>query len=72
MKLSIAEQIIKASNSKSKIVHVPMRPGEPKKATVFANPNTLKPLGDYKFIPYEKRIKETVDWYEKNYDWKKS
>jgi len=66
----IAKQVIKACKSKSKIVHLPMRPGEPEKAVVLANPKTLKPLGNYRFTPFEKGIQITVNWYKKNYEWK--
>jgi UDP-glucose 4-epimerase len=43
--LEIAELISSMCGSKSKIVHLPMRPGEVAGATVTANLETLKPLG---------------------------
>lgn len=66
----IAKQVINVCKSKSKIVHLPMRPGETEKSVVLANPKTLTPLGKYHFIRFEKGIKITVNWYKKNYDWK--
>ena len=62
----IAEQVIKAANSKSKIVHLPMRPGEPEQSVVLGDPKTLQPLGKYDFTPFEEGIKETVKWYREN------
>ena len=66
----VAEQIIKACNSNSQLKHLPMRPGEKKNAVVLANPDTLKPLGDYELTPFEDGIIETVAWYNEYYDWK--
>jgi len=70
----IAKQVIKAAQSKSKIVHLPMRPGEPEKSVVLGDPQTLKPLleggEEYNFTPFEQGIKKTVDWYKNNYNWK--
>ncbi len=64
----IAEIVIKACNSKSKIIHLPMRPGEPEQAIVLADTKTLKMLGDYDLTPFEEGIKRTVKWYKENYD----
>lgn len=66
----IAAQVIKVCKSKSKIVYLPMRPGEGEKSVVLANRKTLKTLGKYYFIPFEKGIKIAVNWYKINYDWK--
>lgn len=66
----VAKQIIKASGKKSKIVYLPMRPGETKGAVVLANPETLRPLGDYEFVRFERAIKWVVEWYRGNYPWK--
>lgn len=41
----IAEQVIKAAESKSKIIHSPMRPGEPPQSVVLADPEMLTHLG---------------------------
>lgn len=68
----IAEQIIEAADSTSKIVHSPMRPGETKDSVVLADTDTLAPLG-YKpedLITLEDGIKTTVEWYKDEYDWK--
>ncbi|GAG40582.1 unnamed protein product, partial [marine sediment metagenome] len=37
----IAEQVIKAAGTKSQLVHIPMRPGEPKGSVVLGDPSTL-------------------------------
>jgi nucleoside-diphosphate-sugar epimerase len=62
----IAEQVIKESKSKSKIKHIPMRPGEPEGSIVVAEPKTLELLGDYKLTSFEDGIKKTVKWYSDN------
>ena len=41
----VAEQTIKAVGSSSKVIHKPMRPGEPEHAVVLADPTTLSALG---------------------------
>lgn len=66
----IAEQVIVAADSQSKIVHSPMRPGEPEKSVVRADRETLALLGEYNLVSFEEGIKKTVEWYRDNYDWK--
>lgn len=66
----VAEQIIKASGSSSKIIHSPMRPGEPENSVVLGDPETLKPLGDVQLTKFEDAIGEIVDWYRENYNWR--
>jgi len=65
----VAELIIRLTGSKSKLEYLPLRPGEEKDAVVLANTETLKPLGERKFIDLEVGMKETIEWYKKNYNW---
>lgn len=62
----IAELIIKLTNSKSKIINLPMRPGETPNAIVCADVETLKYVGmSYKdLIPLEEGMKKTVEYYK--------
>lgn len=59
----IAKQVIEETRSKSKIVHIPMRPGEEPGAVVKGNPETLKPLGERELIQFKEGIRKTVEWY---------
>lgn len=64
----IAECVIGVCNSKSAIVHLPMRPGEIPDSTVKADTRTLECL-DYpteQMIPLVEGIKRTVNWYTEN------
>jgi UDP-glucose 4-epimerase len=68
----VAEAIKKAiGNPDVQITHTEMRPGETKGAVVLGDPSTLKPLGEQKFISLDEGMKQTVEWYRENYDWKK-
>lgn len=63
---TLAKMIIKMTNSKSRIQHLPMRPGENENTKLYANISTLKQLG-FKFeYDLETGMKETVEWYEEN------
>jgi len=64
----VAELIIKLADSKSKIVHLPMRPGETPNATVKADYSTLKLVGmkEESLTTLEQGMKETVEWYAQN------
>ena len=59
----IANMVVKACNSKSKINHVDMRPGEESISVVRADIKTLEPLGLDEFTPFDEGIKKTVEWY---------
>jgi UDP-glucose 4-epimerase len=65
----IAELVRQAAGTDSKIVHLPMRPGEVPNAVVSADVSTLKPLGinAENFIPLGTGVQETVDWYRENW-----
>jgi len=55
---------------RGEINHVPMRPGETERSVVVGDPETLRSLYSGQlpeFIPLADGIKETVGWYEKNY-----
>lgn len=58
-----AEKIIKYSHSKSKIVHLPMRPGEPEKSVVAA----VEPY-PFKYTDVDKALKQVIRWYKNNVD----
>lgn len=62
----VAELVIKLSNSKSKIVHLPMRPGEIPNATVCANVSTLKHVGitPDKLMPLEQGMIKTIEYFK--------
>jgi len=63
----LAKTIIRIAKSKSKLKHVPMRAGEPKKSITQGDPSTLAPL---KYLPttnLEEGLKRTIDWYRKYY-----
>lgn len=66
----VAQMVVEAAKSGSEVVHLPMRPGEEKRAIIQADPDTLKSLGDYNFIPFEVGIKQVVEWYRRYYDWR--
>lgn len=64
----VAEKIIKLVKSKSKIVHKKMRIGEPEMAITLAKPGDTRQLLDfYPQISFEDGMKQTIDWYKKNY-----
>lgn len=64
----IAELVVKLSNSKSEIKHIPMRPGEIEKSIVKGDPETLSPLGitSKDLTPLEDGLKETIEWYKQH------
>jgi len=59
----IAQTVITLVGSRSKIVHEPVRKGEEADATVVADVETLKPLGNIKFRDFKEGLKETIEWY---------
>jgi UDP-glucose 4-epimerase len=62
----VAELIVDLSESKSKIVHLPMRPGEIPNAVVSADVSTLKYVGmsDPSLMPLEEGMAITIDWFK--------
>ena len=64
----LVNEIIDITQSKSKVSHIPMRPGEEPNSVVKANPKTLKPLGiDYKkFITLRYGLERSVKWYKEH------
>lgn len=65
-----AQVIIDAVGSSSKIVYLPMRPGEKAGASVVGRPATLAALGLQRFRPFESVIEQVVEWYRKYYPWR--
>lgn len=60
-----AQLVIKLTGSKSKIKHLPMRPGETDHTRLKADAAVLKKLGfKYKYTLIE-GLKETIEWYKK-------
>jgi UDP-glucose 4-epimerase len=70
----VAELIVSLSNSDSKIVHLPMRPGEIPNAVVSADVSTLKHVGmsDPSLMPLEDGMRTTIDWFRNYLDEKNS
>ena len=66
----VAQTIIDLCNSSSKIVHLPMRPGEIPGATVKANVETLKyvNMDPNKLVPLEVGMKHTIAYYSQYLD----
>lgn len=62
---SVAETIIKISGSQSKIVNLPMRPGEIAGAEVMADTSTLKFVGmsTEELVPLEDGMAKTVEYF---------
>ena len=61
----IAELIIKLSGSTSKIINLPMRPGEIAGATVSANVESLKhvDMSDETLMPLDEGMQLTIDHF---------
>ncbi|EFN65236.1 Probable GDP-L-fucose synthetase [Camponotus floridanus] len=63
----VAETLVKAFNFKGKVVYdTSAADGQYKKTA--SNAKLRRYLPDFQFTPFEQAIKETVDWYIKNYD----
>jgi UDP-glucose 4-epimerase len=63
---TLAEMVIKLTNSKSRILHLPMRPGEDTNTKLCADTSIIKDLG-FKFkYDLETGMKKTVEWYIKH------
>lgn len=62
----VAKLIIKLSDSKSKIVHIPMRPGEIPGATVVADCTTLNyiNMNPDSFIPLDIGMENTINYFK--------
>lgn len=61
----VAELIIELCESESKIVHLPMRPGEIPNAVVSADVSTLEHVGmsDSTLMPLEEGMEITLEWF---------
>lgn len=63
----VAETLVQAFNFKGKVVYdTSAADGQYKKTA--SNAKLRRYLPDFQFTPFEQAIKETVDWYIKNYD----
>lgn len=62
----VAELVIELTGSASRIIHLPMRPGEIPNSTVSADTSTLEDLGmqDYPFVPLPSGLIETIAYFE--------
>jgi len=61
-----AEMVIKLTNSKSQIQHLPMRAGEDMNTKLCADISVIKELGFKYMFDLESGMRKTVDWYIKN------
>jgi UDP-glucose 4-epimerase len=62
----LAKMIIKMTKSKSKIIHLPMRKGEPERSSIAADVTMLKDVLEIdEFTPFEKGLKATIGYYKK-------
>jgi len=64
----LAKKIIEMTNSKSEIVHKPMRKGETTPSQICANGNMEQLLGFKPRIKLEEGLKKTIKWYNENLD----
>ena len=63
-----AKNIIRLAKSESKIIYKRMRRGEPEISVTLANPAAVQQLLNfYPEISLEEGLKETIEWYRKNY-----
>lgn len=63
----VAETLVQAFNFKGKVVYdTSAADGQYKKTA--SNAKLRRYLPNFQFTPFEQAIKETVDWYIKNYD----
>jgi len=63
----VAETLVQAFNFKGKVIYdTSAADGQYKKTA--SNAKLRKYLPDFQFMPFEQAIKDTVDWYIKNYD----
>lgn len=65
----LAQTVIEAAKSQSKLVHLPMRPGEPVRSVTKGDPSTLEPLDYLPETSLTDGIKQTVEWYREHYAW---
>lgn len=64
----IARLVISEAGSSSRVLHLPMRPGEPEGSVVLGDPTSLACLGTaaQSLVSFEAGIAETVRWYANN------
>jgi len=62
----LAQEIVALANSKSKLLHIPMRRGEADAKNVRASGNIERLIGFHPKISLEEGLKRTIDWYSKH------
>lgn len=63
-----AELVISLTGSNSKLVHQPMRMGEPENSVTLADPAPVKQLLDFRpQVDLREGMVETIEWYRENY-----
>jgi len=62
----LAQEIIDLANSKSRVLHIPMRRGEADAKNVHANGNIERLIGFLPKISLEDGLRRTIDWYSKH------
>jgi len=62
----IVKILIKITKSKSEVVHVQMRNGEPKSSMVVANLNS-SPIDQNNHLNFYKALQKTIEFYKKSY-----
>lgn len=62
----LAKMIIHLTKSKSKIVHLPMRKGEPERSNIAADVTMLNDVLEVdEFTPFEAGLKRTIEYYRR-------
>ncbi len=65
--------VCKYAGSTAGVHFTEMRAGEPEKAVVVGDPQTLIPLANdplgYPLISLEDALPVVIDWYKENYPW---
>ena len=65
----VVDEVIRQGGVGSRVVHVPMRGGEPERSVVMGNPETLRPLYDGqppRLTTLEEGVAKTVAWYREH------
>lgn len=65
----LVKDIKKLTNSRSEVLHLPMRKGEPIRSKIVADVVELKKHLDIEFTDYETGLKKTIEWYARTPDW---
>ena len=64
----VTEMLLKLTNNKSKITHLPMRKGEPEDSEIAADTSLLRQTTNWvQDVSLEDGLRSTLDWYKKYY-----